>query len=47
MSVLRMSRYLDPVTGYVMYGEIMIPAEAFNTGGIYKDFCLFDCMYNF
>nr|WCS71178.1 hormone receptor-like protein 46-2 [Pardosa pseudoannulata] len=32
MSVLRMSRYLDPVTGYVMYGEIMIPAEGFNTG---------------
>ncbi|XP_035221414.1 probable nuclear hormone receptor HR3 isoform X1 [Stegodyphus dumicola] len=31
MSVLRMSRYLDTLTGYVMYGEIMIPSEAFST----------------
>ncbi|KAG8182668.1 hypothetical protein JTE90_019693 [Oedothorax gibbosus] len=31
MSILRMSRYVDPLTGYVMYGELMIPSEAFTT----------------
>ncbi|GBN23868.1 putative nuclear hormone receptor HR3, partial [Araneus ventricosus] len=31
MSVLRMSRYLDPITNLVMYGDTMIPSEAFTT----------------
>ncbi|XP_042902546.1 probable nuclear hormone receptor HR3 isoform X1 [Parasteatoda tepidariorum] len=31
MSVLRMSRYVDTHSGYVMYGEVMMPSEAFTT----------------